>query len=440
LSKTMADKRESFRARRVAFGECRLPRLCLAATLATLLCAGAVHAQDAGLKNGAASLAAGKYSDAVRQLSATVNSDNASPGDAAKALYLRGIAYRKIGEPARAAADLGAAIWLGLPEPDRVKALVNRGLAFRAAGLSQQAEAEIASARKIGGSGEVEKLIAEGGGSVEGATSVAAFSTEVRPEGQASASNERSGWFPSFGRSSSETAAPAPQPEPAPTRTASASPQWSTTTSKPGETAAPAAASGAWNTSVAGAEQPSSASDGGNRLTRWFGSRTEPSPAPPEPVPQAAPATQTAAASPQPAAPPPAPSAAAASSSWSTTTDGATAEAGGGESKGSWRIFGRTAEAEPAAQAAAAQPSASGGGFQLQLANSRSEDEAKALWKQVSQSQGLQGVSPAIEKVDIGDFGTFYSLKIGPFPDKAQSVKVCNALKRNGIDCLPVTL
>jgi tetratricopeptide (TPR) repeat protein len=437
----MADKRESFRARRVAFGGRRLPRLCLAATLATLLCAaGAAHAQDAGLKNGAASLAAGKYSDAVRQLSATVNSDNASPGDAAKALYLRGIAYRKIGEPARAAADLGAAIWLGLPEPDRVKALVNRGLAFRAAGLSQQAEAEIASARKIGGSSAVEKLIAEGGGSVEGAASVTAFSTEVRPEGRASASNERSRWFPSFGRGS-ETEAPSSQPEPTPTRTASASPQWSTTTSKPGETAAPAApaaASGAWDTSVAGAEQPSSASSGGNRLTRWFGSRTESSPAAPEP--QAAPTTQTAAVSPQPSPPPAAPSAAAASSSWSTTTDGATAEAGGGESKRSWRIFGRTAEAEPAAQAAAAQPSASGGGFQLQLANSRSVEEAKALWKQVSQSQGLQGVSPAIEKVDIGDFGTFYSLKIGPFPDKAQSVKVCNALKRNGIDCLPVTL
>jgi hypothetical protein len=62
------------------------------------------------------------------------------------------------------------------------------------------------------------------------------------------------------------------------------------------------------------------------------------------------------------------------------------------------------------------------------------------LWKKVSQSQGLGGVSPAIEKIDIGNFGTFYSLKIGPFPDKAQSVKVCNALKRSGIDCSPVTL
>ncbi len=425
----MADKRKSFRARRLALGGRMLPRLCLVAA-SLLFTAGAGLAQDAGLKSGAASLAAGKYSDAVRQLSATINSDNASQGDAAKALYLRGIAYRKMGESARAAADLGAAIWLGLPEPDRVKALVNRGLAFRAAGLSKEGEAEIASARKIGGTREVDQLLAEGGGTPAGAASVAAFSTEVRPEGQASASTQtRRSWFPSFGRSD-DSAAPAPQPEAPPTRTASTSPQWSTTTSKPGETAAP----GAWSTSVAGAEQPSS-SGGGNRLTRWFGSRTESSPsAEPEPTP----ATQTAAVSSQPSKPPSAPPAAAASSSWSTTTDNASADAGGGETKRSWRIFGRSAEAEPTAQPAA-QPSPSGS-YQLQLANSRSEDEAKALWKKVSQSQGLAGVSPAIEKIDIGNFGTFYSLKIGPFPDKAQSVKVCNALKRSGIDCSPATL
>ena len=40
-----------------------------------------------------------------------------------------------------------------------------------------------------------------------------------------------------------------------------------------------------------------------------------------------------------------------------------------------------------------------------------------------------------IEKVDIGNFGTFWSLRIGPFTDKAESLKVCNALKRSGIDC-----
>ena len=432
----MADQRKSFRARRLAFGGRMV--LCL---LAAAVVAGAVtaRAQEAGLKSGAASLAAGKYSDAVRQLSATINSEAASPGEAAKALYLRGIAYRKLGEPARAAADLGAAVWLGLPEQDRIKALVNRGLAYRTAGLSKEAEAELASARKVGGNSEVDKLIAEGGVSTESAASLAAFSTEGRQDGQASASNEGSSWFSLSRFRRSQTAAPTPQPEPAPTRTASASPQWTTTTSKPGEASRPeeAEAPGAWSTSVA-SDQPSNtttATRSGNRFTRWFGSVSDSAPAPQAaPAPQPAPATQTAAASSQQPKSP----AAAASSSWSTTTENAAAEAGGGEKKSSWRIFGRSAEAEPQAEPAA-QPPASGG-YKLQLANSRSEGEANALWKQISQSQGLSGVSHEIEKIEIGDFGTFYSLKVGPFPDKAQSVKVCNALKRNGIDCLPATL
>ena len=59
-------------------------------------------------------LNAGKYDSAVRQLSAAIGSDSISPGEAAKALYLRGIAYRKLNQPARAISDLGAAMWLGL--------------------------------------------------------------------------------------------------------------------------------------------------------------------------------------------------------------------------------------------------------------------------------------------------------------------------------------
>jgi tetratricopeptide (TPR) repeat protein len=150
LSKNMADQRKSFRARRLAFGG----RVVVCLLAAAAVAGATARAQEAGLKSGAASLAAGKYSDAVRQLSATINSEAASPGEAAKALYLRGIAYRKLGEPARAAADLGAAVWLGLPESDRVKALVNRGLAYRSAGLSKEAETELASARKVGGNSD----------------------------------------------------------------------------------------------------------------------------------------------------------------------------------------------------------------------------------------------------------------------------------------------
>jgi tetratricopeptide (TPR) repeat protein len=399
----MADNRKSFRARRLAFGGRCLPRACIfGASLALCAAFMPAQAQDTGLRNGAASLAAGKYDAAVRQLSATINSDNASPGDAAKALYLRGIAYRKMGEPARAAADLGAAIWLGLPEPDKVKALVNRGLAFQAAGLSKEGEAELAAARKAGGSRAVDDLIAEGGGAPEGAAAIAAFATEVRPEAPGESST-----------TISAGEAPPPQSEP-PTRTANASP-------------------GAWSTSVAGAQQQDSSS-GGNRLTRWFGSLTDSSASEPAaPAPAPAPAPEPAA---QPSKPAPQPSAATTSSSWSTTTDTQDAAAGssGGESKSRWaRLFNRSANAEPEAQPAPS-PSA-GGAYRLQLATSRSEEEANALWKKVSQNQDLAGVRPEIAKVEIGSFGTFYSLKIGPFPDKAESLKVCNALKRSGVDC-----
>jgi hypothetical protein len=391
----MADHRKSFRPRRLAFGGRDLPRAASFGA-ALLLCAAATsaYAQDSGLKNGAASLAAGKYDAAVRQLSATINSENASTGDAAKALYLRGIAYRKTGEPARAAADLGAAIWLGLPEADRVKALVNRGLAYKSAGLAKEGEVELAAARKLGGSSTVDTLIAEGGGAPAGAAAIAAFSTEVRPEDG-----------PSFGA----TAAATPPPATPPTRTANASP-------------------GAWSTSVADEAQPAS---GGNRLTRWFGSLTDSSDtAAPAPPPE--PATQAA-------APPPQPTAKAPTTGWSTTTAGQEASAGAssGESTSRWsRLFNRGTQAAPAAQPAAA-PAAAGGGYRLQLATSRSEAEAQALWKKVAQTQSLPGIQPAIEKVEIGSFGTFYALRIGPFPDKAEGLKVCNALKRSGIDCSP---
>jgi SPOR domain len=416
----MADKRKSFRARRLAFGGRSLPRaLLLAAALTVLTPTLPVRAQDAGLKNGAASLAAGKYDAAIRQLSATINSDSASPGDAAKALYLRGIAYRKLGEPARAAADLGAAIWLGLPQSDRVKALVNRGLAYRAAGLSKEGEAELAAARKLGGSREVDDIIAEGGGAPAGTAAIAAFATEVTPgddAGASASSQPRSAPVSSFRPSvGGGQPPPAPAAEPPPTRTADASP-------------------GSWSTSVADESQPaSSKSSGGNVVSRWWGSisdtgRSGETEAPAPTPAQAAVPTQ-AAPPPKPAAPP-----AAASSSWSTSTDQKVASAGGGESKSRWsRLWGRTAEADPGAQPAPTP--AAGGGYRLQLATSRSEAEAQALWKQASKSQSLDGISPQIERVDIGDFGTFYSLRIGPFPDKAGSLKVCNALKRSGIDC-----
>jgi hypothetical protein len=443
----MADHRKFFRPRRLAFGGRRVPHACFLAIYLALF--NLAYAEDAGLKNGATSLAAGKYDAAVRQFSATISADNVAPPEAAKALYLRGIAYRKLNQPSRAIADFGAAMWLGLPEGDRVKALVNRGLAYQSAGLAKEGEADIALARKSG-SGEVDQLITEGGGSAEGAAWIAAFSTSVTPGSQ--------------GPNAQAGAAPAVE---TPARTASASGQWTTTAS---------------------AETAEGASSG-SRVSRWWGSLTGSSSTE---QPAASAPAETAAPTSAPAKPPSAPStgwgaqtqageaAAAArapspvpSSGWGAQTQqtasatvppatssspkapstGWGAQTQGGEtvvasdaspSQSRWsRWFSRSAEAEaptsPAA-AAAAPATPSGGGFQLQLATSRSEAEAQALWKKVSsENQEVAGAQPVIEKVDIGNFGTFYSLKVGPFPDKAESLKVCNALKRNAVDCSLVT-
>ncbi len=367
---------------RLSISGMRLRRT-IAIVAAALAFAGAcplvVHAQDGGsLSAGAASFTAGKYDLAVRQLAAAINSEGLSPESTAKALYYRGLAYQRQGNSPRAISDLGAAIWLGLGSSERVSAMVNRGLAYRAAGLASEAEAEIAAARKAGGSGAVDQLLAQSGTSSRETAAISAFSTQVQ----------------------AEQSRPAPSPAPEAVREPPAAPP---------PQAAASSSPGSWSTTTAQEGQPAS---GGNRLTRWWGSLRG-SPSEPEP------------------APPPAATAAApqATAAWTTRTEVAQSDA---------------APAPPASgeRYAAAAPSAGApaGNFRLQLSPTRSEAEAMALWKQVaSQHQEVAGLRPVVEKTDMGNLGTFYRLQIGPFPDKAESLKVCNALKRSGVDCFLVT-
>jgi len=412
----MADHRKSFRPRRLAFDGRLLPRgRRIGAALALL---GALStpalAQDVGLKNGSASLEAGKYDAAIRQLSATVNDDNATQSQAARALMLRGIAYRKAGQPGRAVADLGAAVWLGLPSSDKARALVNKGLAYKAAGLSSQGDAELAEARRASSSSEVEKLIAQDGGaavaSADGASSSAA---ETSSSESSSGESVWSRLVPSFGGS---TAVPPPAPPPEPAE-------------PPAARTAEAAPKSGWNAAVS----DETAKPSGSTVSRWFGSLTgdsAPAASPPPPAAEAA--------APKPA-PPPKPAAAPPSSaSWAANTE--TQKVVSNEDKGGSTAIGRWFSRGTDSAAPAATQSASGGGYTVQLANSRSQADAQALWKKVQKSNGqLASAAPQIEKVNIGSFGTFYSLKIGPFRNEAESAKLCNALKRDGTDCSVVS-
>jgi cell division septation protein DedD len=334
------------------------------------------QAQEGSLSAGASAFTAGKYDATVRMMTGVLQADKVDPSEAAKALYYRGLAYQKLNQHTRAIADLGAAMWLGLPASERTAALVNRSLAYRATGLKAQADTELAAARKGDRGGDVDKIVASnGGGGAADTASISAFATEVRTEG---------------GRTTTIASA-APESAPPPPRNAEA------------------ANPGSWTTTQQSGGAPSEPPSGGNRLSRWWGSvrgsSSEPAPAP-------APA------------PPPAPNAAAVTSAWTTQTQ---AEGGAPGT--------RVATASPTVPV----PSGGGGNYLLQLSPTRSEAEASALWKTVAkQNAQLASLQPRIEKTDMGNLGTFYRLQIGPFPDKAESLKLCNALKRSGVDCFLV--
>ena len=335
------------------------------------------QAQEGSLSAGASAFTAGKYDVTVRMMTGVLQGDKVDPSEAAKALYYRGLAYQKLKQHTRAIADLGAAMWLGLPPSERTAALVNRSLAYRATGLASQADTELAAARKGDRGGDVEKIIASNGGSGTADTaSISGFATEVRSEN---------------GRTTTIASA---EPAAAPPRNAEA------------------AKSESWTTTQQSEAAPSEPQSGGNRLSRWWGS-VRGSSGEPEPEPAPAPA------------PPPAPNAAAVTSAWTTETQAETGAAAGT----------RVATASPTVPV----PSGSGGNYLLQLSPTRSEAEASALWKTVAkQNAQLAGLQPRIEKTDMGGLGTFYRLQIGPFPDKAESLKLCNALKRSGVDCFLV--
>ena len=282
------------------------------------------HAQDGSLSAGTSAFTAGKYDATVRMMTGVLQGDKVDPSEAAKALYYRGLAYQKLKQHTRAIADLGAAMWLGLPASERTAALVNRSLAYRAAGLSSQADTELAAARKGDRGGDVDRIIASNGGSGTADTaSISGFATEVRTEG---------------GRTTTIASA---EPAAAPLRNAEAAKPDSWTTTQQSEAA------------------PSEPQSGGNRLSRWWGS-VRGSSSEPEPAPAPA--------------PPPAPNAAAVPSAWTTQTqaEGGAARNARGDGKSHragalwrwWRLSPAT------------QPDALGGRSERAVENCRQAERA----------------------------------------------------------------
>lgn len=84
-------------------------------------------------------LQSGKAEQAAQALTVTLAGGNLPPAIMARALYMRGVAYRQQSKPAQAISDLTSALWLkgGLTAEDRQDALKQRSGAYADAGLTE---------------------------------------------------------------------------------------------------------------------------------------------------------------------------------------------------------------------------------------------------------------------------------------------------------------
>ncbi len=93
----------------------------------------------------------------------------------------------------------------------------------------------------------------------------------------------------------------------------------------------------------------------------------------------------------------------------------------------------------PTPQTRQAGNAAGRGGYVVQLAAYRSQEDALRAYQRIRARHGglLGGLSPVIQKKDLGAAGVFYRLAVGPLASRDQARRLCNALIARGEkDCL----
>jgi SPOR domain len=76
-------------------------------------------------------------------------------------------------------------------------------------------------------------------------------------------------------------------------------------------------------------------------------------------------------------------------------------------------------------------------GFAVQVASERSQSGAQASFRrlQTKYPNQLRGHQPVIRRADLGA-GTYFRALVGPFASRGVAIKLCNALKAVGGDCI----
>jgi cell division protein FtsN len=95
------------------------------------------------------------------------------------------------------------------------------------------------------------------------------------------------------------------------------------------------------------------------------------------------------------------------------------------------------APSAPSATPEVESKAAAGGGPLLQIGAYKSQAEAESAWHAFQSKHPIVGgYQSDVKQADLGEKGTWYRLRIGPFPDKDTAVQLCTKLKADGASCL----
>ncbi len=347
----------------------------LAAAVAVLACNGVVAAPKKAAPAAAKSEDQPDADDGKSGPAKKSAKKKQDPAEASRAIE-QALKLLEAGKSEQAAQALSAVIGGGnLPPPIMAKALLYRGIAYRQQNKPTQAIADLTSA-----------LWLKGG---------------LAEQERKDALRQRASAYQEAGLS--DTGEPvAPAMPSAGTRTASAG-----GLSEDGSPSAAPKESSGWSF--------------GNAFSSLFGGGSSSSEQQPTP-----PAATTASI--EPARSPPRP----ATSAWSSNTE----VRGGGNT-----VTASTSATAPAAAPAAASSPRSEGRFRIQIAMVRTQAEAQALAARVKQEHAstLGNRDLQIDEAVVGNMGSFYRIRIGPFASAQEGQAACVKLKGPGIDCLLVT-
>lgn len=310
---------------------------------------------DQLIKTGVEALEAGRVDLAVQELTSAITGGKIAQPTLARALYYRGLAYRKQKRPAQAIADFTSALWIknGLDGQQRADALTNRAAAYRDAGLADQAEAD---ERRVAASRRAETARSASTGSPQGAAPAA-------PAASSSSGGGLGSFFSALFGGSSAAEQPARQE---------------------------------FATSV-------SAGDSGGRQTQGAGSGRSPE-----------------------------------VSAWSNKANSATA--GWADSTVVRKASATRTVSRPNPSTTASTGESAAAGQFVQVAAVRSRAEAQAVATRLSTMGATSGARDAtIDEAVMGNMGTLYRVRLGPFASSNDLKRICPQLRNAGLDCMVVS-